>query len=51
MAILALFSGPITRSQYETVRREIDWEHDQPAGALFHAASFDEAGHIHVADM
>ena len=51
MAVLAIFTGPITKSQYDTVRKDIDWVTNQPHGAIFHAASFDEAGHAHVADV
>jgi hypothetical protein len=28
---------------YEELRKEVDWEHNRPAGAIFHAASFDPA--------
>jgi len=33
------------------LRQEIDWEHKQPAGGVFHAAAFDDQGLIHVADV
>lgn len=51
MAVLALFTGPITKDQYETLRKEVKWESDRPSGAMIHAASFDDAGHAHVADV
>ena len=51
MAILAFFTGTISKNEYEMIRREIDWEHNPPAGVLFHAASWDEAGQAHVADV
>ena len=51
MAVLALFTGKLTKAQYERLRQEVDWEHKQPAGGVFHAASFDEAGNVHVADV
>jgi hypothetical protein len=51
MAILAIFTGDITKDQYDTIRKEIDWDHNHPAGAVFHAASFDENGRAHVADV
>jgi hypothetical protein len=51
MAILAIFTGNISKSQYEALRTEVDWEKQQPQGGIFHAASFDEAGHVHVADV
>ena len=52
MAILALFTGEgITQEMYDALRREVDWEHQQPQGAILHAASFDEAGKPHVADI
>jgi hypothetical protein len=51
MAVLALFTGKLTKAQYDTLRREVDWEHKQPAGGVFHAASFDDAGNVHVADV
>lgn len=51
MAILAIFVGNISKSQYETLRKEVNWETQQPQGGVFHAASFDDAGRIHVADI
>ncbi len=51
MAILAIFTGNINQSQYEALRTEVKWEQQQPQGGIFHAASFDEAGNIHVADV
>lgn len=51
MAVLALFSGKITKAQYEAVRKELSWENSHPAGALCHVAAFDEQGNLHVADV
>ena len=51
MAILALFTGKISKVQYEAVRKELKWESEHPAGGICHVASFDEQGHIHVADV
>jgi len=51
MAILALFTGNTSKEQYESLRSEVNWEMEQPKGGIFHAASFDDAGHIHVADV
>lgn len=51
MAVLALFTGALTKAQYDLLRAEIDWENKQPAGGIFHAASFDDNGQIHVADI
>ena len=51
MAILAIFKGNITKSQYEAVRKEVDWERQQPQGGMFHAVGFDDAGGIHIADI
>jgi len=51
MAVLAIFTGPITKDQYEKLRKIVDWEGKRPAGAVFHAASFDETGNAHVADV
>lgn len=51
MAVLAIFTGPITKAQYDILRHEVDWETHQPDGAIFHVASFDEAGHANVADV
>jgi len=37
---------------YDTLRREVDWEHKQPPGGMFHVASFENAGNtIHVTDI
>jgi hypothetical protein len=52
MAILAIFKGEgFTKEMYENLRQEVDWEHKNPAGAIFHAAGFDENGNAHVADI
>ena len=51
MAILAIFTSTISKSQYETLRKEVKWEHDTPGGAVLHAASFDAADHLRVADV
>lgn len=51
MAILAIFTGNISKSEYEALRKEVNWEKQQPSGGIFHAASFDDSGHIHVADV
>jgi hypothetical protein len=51
MAILAIFTGNISKAQYEAVRKVVDWEREQPKGGVFHAAGFDESDRIHVADV
>lgn len=51
MAILVIFTGNTTKSQYEALRKEVNWERQHPKGGILHAASFDESGHIHVADV
>jgi len=52
MAILAIFTGKgVTKEMYDQLRAEVDWEHQQPKGAISHTASFDEAGEAHVADV
>ena len=51
MEVLAIFSGNIDKAQYEALRKEVNWERQQPEGGIFHAASFDESGNIHVADV
>lgn len=52
MPVLAIFTGPgTTKDMYESLRREVDWERQHPAGGLLHLASFDEQGGIHVVDM
>ena len=51
MPVLALFTGKLTKEQYNVLRQEVDWEHKNPAGGVFHAASFDDAGNAHVANV
>lgn len=52
MSILAIFKGKgFTKEMYENARKEIDWEHKNPAGAVFHAAAFDDGGMLHVVDV
>ena len=52
MAVLAIVRGHgITRQMYDDLRRTVNWESKPPAGAIFHAAGFDEAGDLHAADV
>jgi hypothetical protein len=52
MAILAIFkANGITKEMYEALRKEVDWEHQHPEGALFHAGAFDDSGNFCVADI
>jgi hypothetical protein len=51
MAILAIFSGDITQSQYEALRKEVQWEGQHPPGGILHACGFDEGDRLHVADV
>lgn len=52
MATLALvYIKGLKKDMYEKLRKEVDWEHKQPGGLLFHSAAFDDDGDIHVADL
>jgi hypothetical protein len=52
LAVLGIFTvRGLTKDQYDALRTEIDWEHNQPAGGVLHVASFDDAGNAHVADV
>ena len=52
MPVLVLFDHPdVRKEQYETLRREVNWERQFAEGGMFHAAAFDEKGGIHVADV
>mgnify|MGYP001774223559 CR=1 FL=1 len=53
MAILVLFTGQgYTKEMYETLRKEVGWEHKHAPGGIFHVASFEKSGNtIHVADV
>ena len=51
MPVLAIFTGAISQSQYDTLRFTVDWRSDQPYGGILHASAFDEAGRLHVADV
>lgn len=52
MAILLIVdSSEIKKEQYELLRKEVDWERKAPEGMIFHAASFDGNGGLHVADV
>jgi hypothetical protein len=43
MAVLAIFkANGITKEMYETLRKEVDWEHQHPDGALFDAGASDD---------
>jgi hypothetical protein len=52
VAILAIFTQKnIKKSDYENIRKEVDWEHQKPKGMLIHTVGFDDAGNIRVADV
>ncbi len=53
MAILGIFKvDGITRQMYETLRKDVDWEHNPPKGFIFHSDAFDDSGNtVHVADV
>lgn len=51
MAVLAIFTGDLTKDQYDALRKDIDWENNWAPGAIIHAASFDDNGKAHVADV
>lgn len=52
MAVLAIFTGTgITKRMYEELRKDVRWEQDRPQGGIFHVASTDSAGNLHVADL
>ncbi len=52
MAILAIITAPdIKKNQYEALRKEVDWEHRQAEGMIFHAAAFDKSEGAHIADV
>lgn len=36
---------------YEDLRNDVKWEQDRPTGLIFHVASVDSAGNMHVADV
>ncbi|MBV9291843.1 MAG: hypothetical protein JO222_05275 [Frankiales bacterium] len=40
----------VTVDQYEQARAQVQWETDVPPGAIYHAASFDDAG-AHIVDI
>ena len=52
MAVLCILSGEgFTKEMYEELKKEIDWEHNQPKGEIFHAIGFDNSGRYHVVDI
>jgi hypothetical protein len=52
MTILAIFkTNKITKEMYKKLRKEVDWEHQHPDGAVLHAAAFDNSGNLSVADI
>ena len=51
MPVLALFVAKLTKDQYDLIRGEVDLQDKHPAGAVFHAASFDDAGNVHAAEV
>ena len=52
MAILTIFkTNAVTKQMYEELRKEVDWEHQHPDGALLHAGAFDDSDKFCVADI
>ena len=53
LPILVIFTGNnITKQMYESLRKEIDWEHNPPKGLIFHSAAFDgPVNTVHVANV
>lgn len=52
MAVLGIFTGAgITKAMYESLRKELGWEANPAPGGMIHAAGFDKAGNLHVADV
>ena len=52
MAVIAIITGKgLAKDMYETLRKEVRWETEQPDGLVAHAAGFDESGAIHVIDI
>jgi len=51
MAVVLSLTWPgVSPQQYDTVRQLVDWEQDQPDGAVLHVAWFD-GGALHVTDV
>jgi hypothetical protein len=47
MAILAIFRGDnITKQMYESLRKEVDWEHKHPTGLILHVAGLSGSGNF-----
>jgi len=51
MPILAIFTGNVTKDDYDALRKEVDWENSWAPGAIIHVASVDDGGLVHVADV
>jgi hypothetical protein len=53
LPILVIFTGNnITKQMYESLRKEIDWEHKHPKGAIFHTAAFEtNCNTLHVVNV
>ncbi len=52
MAIILIDTADgFAKDMYETLRKDVNWEGNPPAGIISHAASFEEAGNICIADI
>ena len=52
MRVLVIFTGKgLTKQMYESLRPEVKWETDHPAGIFLHACGFDDSGDLHVVDV
>lgn len=50
MPIMAIISGPHSKSDYDALRNMVKWETDHAKGGLMHVAAFDDKG-MHVTDI
>lgn len=52
MAVLAIVNVKGCKKQdYESLRKELRWEQNQPKGLIIHIAGVDEAGDMQVSDI
>ena len=48
--VMSMHWPEVSKEEYETVRRQVNWEGDVPDGAKFHVAWFADDG-LHVLDL
>jgi hypothetical protein len=51
MAILSIMEGIMTKGEYESLGKKVNWKGKHPAGLICHTVAFSELNHIIFSDV